>query len=199
MIRVFPVAAEGSPHFTDDFFVMRAGKRHGGIDIFADKGTPIVAVDDGALEFREDPLGGHAFYLHAPDGAVYYGAHLDAYEGQSPRNVVAGEVLGYVGQTGNAATTSPHLHFELHPSGGIAVDPFGQLSGLTPPSVTSSAGVLDVPPAPPMAPKEPPIAVVPGPVPPIPRSPARRRAGAGGIFAGVALGGMFALALSRGR
>lgn len=199
MIRVFPVAAEGHPHFTDDFFVMRAGKRHGGIDIFADKGTPIVAVDDGALEFREDPLGGHAFYLHASDGAVYYGAHLDAYEGPSPRNAVAGEVLGYVGQTGNASSTSPHLHFELHPSGGIGVDPFGQLSALTPPSVTSSAGVLDVPPAPPSPPKEEPIAVVPGPVPPIPPSPTRRRTGAGPLLALAGLGGMFAIAVSRGR
>lgn len=135
MIRVFPVSSSGAPHYGDDFGYVRPGasRGHGGIDIFAAEGTPILAVDDGSVEFREDPIGGHAFYLHAADGVVYYGAHLSAYEGQG-RAVRAGDVVGYVGQTGNARGTSPHLHFEAHPAGGAGVDPFAELAALLPPS-----------------------------------------------------------------
>jgi murein DD-endopeptidase MepM/ murein hydrolase activator NlpD len=202
MIRVFPVAAEGQPTFTDDFGVVRpTGRRHQGNDIFAAEGTPIVAVDDGALRFAEDPIGGHAFYLAADDGTVYYGAHLSAYEGTSPRRAVAGEVLGYVGHTGNAATTAPHLHFEVHPSGGVAVDPYRLLAGLTPPSVVSSLGatdqVLPVPPAP--SDPLPPIPA-PRPVPPISQASVRP-SGRGGGFAVVLamLAGALALAGVRRR
>lgn len=126
---MFPVASEGQPHYTDDFGVTgQTGKPHQGIDIFAASGTPILAVDDGALRFDEDPLGGHAFYLKAGDGTTYYGAHLSAYEGQAPRTVTAGDVIGYVGKTGNAASTTPHLHFEEHPgSAKAAVDPYKEL------------------------------------------------------------------------
>jgi hypothetical protein len=174
MIRVFPVAAEGDPHFTDDFGVVKpGGSPHNGNDIFATLGTPIVAVDDGALRFAEDPIGGHAFYLTSADRTTYYGAHLDSYEGDS-RRVAAGEVIGYVGKTGNAARTSPHLHFEVHPSGGAAVDPFALLSSLRAPSVTSSRGAVDdvLPPGP--GPGDlPSIAVVPGPVADIPRERSR--------------------------
>jgi murein DD-endopeptidase MepM/ murein hydrolase activator NlpD len=198
MIRVFPVAAEGHPTFTDDFGATRPGARkHQGNDIFADEGTAVVAVDDGSLRFVEDPIGGHAFYLTALDGTVYYGAHLWAYEGPTPRQVVAGEIIGYVGHTGNAAMTAPHLHFEVHPSGGVAVDPHRLLLPLTPPSVTSSLGAVDqVLPAPraPAAPL-PPIPVRPGPVPPIPH----RAEGSGGPLAllfAVLFGG-FALARAR--
>ena len=193
MIRVFPVASSGSPHYVDDFGVVnpaRGGGGHKGNDIFAELGTPIVAVDDGALRFAEDPIGGHAFYLAADDRTVYYGAHLSAYEGEA-RRVQAGEIVGYVGQSGNAASTSPHLHFEVHPSGGVAVDPFRLLSSLPPPEVLSSRGAVDqvLPPAAPGADPLPPIAVVPGPVPPIPRP---RSSGAGpvaffGLLGGVAL------------
>jgi murein DD-endopeptidase MepM/ murein hydrolase activator NlpD len=191
-IRVFPVGAEGSPHYTDDFAAIPAGKskRHGGVDIFAGEGTPVLAVDDGEVEFREDPIGGHAFYLHAVDRTVYYGAHLSAYEGAA-RSVLAGEVIGYVGQTGNAAHTSPHLHFEAHPAGGIGVDPFRELASLEP----AHAG--DVHPAPRPAP--PPgadlgdLAVVLGPVPPIPHLGAavdnlrRRRPGPVALLFGLGL------------
>ena len=190
MIRVFPVAAEGHPHFTDDFGAVRsAARKHQGNDIFADEGTPIVAVDDGALRFAEDPIGGHAFYLAAADRTVYYGAHLSAYEGTSPRHVQAGEVIGYVGNTGNASSTAPHLHFEVHPSGGVAVDPYRLIMGLEPPSVVSSAGAVDqVLPAPAAGEPLPPLAVVPGPVTPIPHassssSSSSRGRGVGVLFA----------------
>jgi hypothetical protein len=140
-IRVFPVDATGSPHFADDFGYVRPGatRGHQGIDIFAGAGTPVRAVDDGAVRFAEDPLGGHALYLTAQDGTVYYGAHLSGYEGAAPRPVVAGEVLGYVGTTGNAQGTSPHLHFEAHPAGGAAVDPYAELRAVAPQGATGTS------------------------------------------------------------
>jgi murein DD-endopeptidase MepM/ murein hydrolase activator NlpD len=197
-LRVFPVAATGAPHFVDDFGAVKPGakagaKKHQGVDIFADKGTPIFAPDDGAFEPREDPLGGHAFYLHAADG-VYYGAHLDGYEGDR-RSVAAGDVLGYVGQTGNAAATSPHLHFEWHPSGGVAVDPFRALSALTP----QTPGDVHVEPAPPVdVDPLPPLAVVPGRVPPIPHREIPARVARPGVAAvGFALGAGLAIAVAR--
>jgi murein DD-endopeptidase MepM/ murein hydrolase activator NlpD len=194
-IRVFPVAAEGRPHFADDF----DATKHLGIDIFADAGTPVVAVDDGTVRFADDPKGGQVFYLTTADGTVYYGAHLSAWEGASPRAAVAGEVLGYVGTTGNAAGTSAHLHFMVKPFGGVAVDPYRALSALTPPSVTSSLGATDQvlpPPAPGVDPL-PRIPSMPGPVPPIPRAPVAQR-GRGGLVLvfGLGLGGL-ALAASR--
>jgi hypothetical protein len=132
-LRVFPVAAEGGPHFSDDFGYTKPGSSHAhqGIDIFASQGAPVVAPDDGALKLTTDPVGGQVFYVTGSDGVVYYGAHLSAYEGSS-RTVAAGDVVGYVGTSGNASGTSPHLHFEMHPGGGPAVDPFGSLSALTP-------------------------------------------------------------------
>ena len=194
-IRVFPVAAEGRPHFADDF----NAAKHPGIDIFADAGTPVVAVDDGTVRFADDPKGGQVFYLTTTDGTVYYGAHLSAWEGTSPRAAVAGEVLGYVGTTGNAAGTSPHLHFMVKPSGGVAVDPYRALSALTPPSVTSSLGATDQV-LPPPAPSPDPLPRIPpmsGPVHPIPQAAAASRSRGGLVLLfGLGLGGL-ALASSR--
>jgi len=142
-LSVFPVAAEGGPHYSDDFGYVKPGapagsKGHQGIDIFATKGTPVLAPDAGECKLTTDPIGGQVFYVtSSSDDVVYYGAHLSAYEGSS-RTVAAGEVIGYVGNTGNAASTSPHLHFEMHPGGGAAVDPFATLQTLTPP--VSSSG-----------------------------------------------------------
>ena len=74
---------------------------------------------------RNGAIGGLAFYLHGTDGVTYYGAHLDALQ-VGPGNVKAGQVLGTVGNTGNARGGSPHLHFEVHP-GGKAVNPYPTL------------------------------------------------------------------------
>jgi murein DD-endopeptidase MepM/ murein hydrolase activator NlpD len=173
-VRIFPVAQEGDPRFVDDF----TSRKHDGIDIFATEGTPIVAVDDGALRFAEDDKGGHAFYLEAADRVTYYGAHLAYYEGLSPRYVQAGDVVGYVGKTGNAAATSPHLHFEVHPSGGVAVNPYPHLVNLSPPVVLSSAGARDQALPVTLSPDDalPPL-IAPAPVPDIPHE---RRGGRGG-------------------
>jgi len=84
-------------------------------------GTPVVAVVAGSVVMKTNTLGGNAIWLTGVDGRKYYYAHLSAWEGGS-RSVAAGEVIGYVGATGNASTN--HLHFEIHPGGGAAVNPY---------------------------------------------------------------------------
>lgn len=131
MLRIFPVAAPTS--FIDDFSEARSGGRtHEGNDLFAERGSPLIAVDDGQLRSGHDPLGGNIVNLYATDGARYYYAHLDAFaDGTSnappPRMVRAGDIVGFLGTTGNAASTPPHVHFEIHPGNGPAVNPFPAL------------------------------------------------------------------------
>lgn len=135
MIRVFPVAAPTT--ISNDFGSGRSGGRgHAGNDLFADPDAPLVAVDDGELRSGVDPLGGNILNLYSDDGARYYYAHLSWFalpDGQmtnappAPRRVRAGDVVGFLGRTGNAATTQHHLHFEEHPGRGAAIDPFPAL------------------------------------------------------------------------
>ena len=94
------------------------GKRkHTGIDIFAPRGTAVVAVKDGVITYIGDqPKGGLCLWLSTDNGASFYYAHLDRwapgmYEGME---VHSGDLLGYVGNTGNAKTTPPHLHFAIN-------------------------------------------------------------------------------------
>jgi len=122
----FPVA--GLASFTDDFGNFRAGPPvhgHQGNDLFAAFNTPVRAPFDGVVRFGEDPLGGMALYLTQPDGTYYYGCHLNAYAPDVPSGstVTQGRIIGLVGDTGDARGTSPHLHFEIHPAGGAAVNP----------------------------------------------------------------------------
>ena len=84
------------------------------------RGTPLVAVESGSVLFKTNTLGGNVIWLSGASGARYYYAHLSAWEGSS-RSVSQGEVIGYVGATGN--TTANHLHFEVHPNG-VAVNPY---------------------------------------------------------------------------
>jgi murein DD-endopeptidase MepM/ murein hydrolase activator NlpD len=130
-LRVFPVA--GPSHFSNDFGYVKPGGTvgHQGIDIFGAEGTPLVAVDDGEARYGSDPMGGNVVNLYAADGTRYYHAHLSAFERASVgtrRQVSAGDVIGYLGKTGNAAATSPHLHFEEHPNNGAAVSPYAALT-----------------------------------------------------------------------
>lgn len=97
------------------------GRRHEGVDMLAPTGIPIYAVVSGVVTFKQNRLGGNAVSLAGDNGNRYYYAHLSRYEGTS-RRVTQGEVIGYNGDTGNA-TGVPHLHFQVHPGGGVAVNP----------------------------------------------------------------------------
>lgn len=117
---------QGAVSFTDTWGAARSGGRsHQGVDMLAAPGTPTVAPVSGRLEHHSSDLGGLAWYVHGDDGTTYYGAHLSDFAGGSGAWVAAGTVIGYVGDSGNAAGT-PHLHFEIHPGGGAAVNPYPQ-------------------------------------------------------------------------
>jgi murein DD-endopeptidase MepM/ murein hydrolase activator NlpD len=119
---------DGFTVFTDDFGEERdGGTTHQGIDMAAVIGTPLVAVSDGDIVHDEDTAGGNGILLTDANGDVAYYAHLSRFEGDA-RHVAAGDVIGYVGVTG--ITTGPHLHFELRPRGGPAVDGYALLLGL---------------------------------------------------------------------
>jgi murein DD-endopeptidase MepM/ murein hydrolase activator NlpD len=124
-----PVKSNGGPvSATNGFGAPRpGGHSHEGDDIFAATGTPVVAPVSGVVRRVQGNIGGNAFYLAGDDGTTYYGAHMSSYAG-SPGRVSAGTVIGTVGQTGDASTTPPHLHFEIHPNGGAAVDPWPVVS-----------------------------------------------------------------------
>jgi murein DD-endopeptidase MepM/ murein hydrolase activator NlpD len=108
----------GPVTFTDTWGASRSGDRtHQGVDMFADEGTPVIAVAPGRVEHYNNSLGGRSYRLYADDGTFYYGAHLSAYANEGAGHVDAGTVIGYVGRTGNAAATPPHLHWEIHPGG----------------------------------------------------------------------------------
>ena len=92
------------------------GRRHQGIDVAAPRGTELYAVRGGEVEFKRSRLGGNSVWLRTDDGDRFFYAHLDGFEGES-RRVQAGELIGYVGSTGNAG--GPHLHFETHPAGNV--------------------------------------------------------------------------------
>lgn len=99
------------------------GRRHEGVDMIAPIGLPIYAVTSGQATFKQNRLGGNAVSLVGDNGNRYYYAHLDRYEGGS-RRVSTGELIGYNGDTGNARFSTPHLHFQVHPGGGRAVNPY---------------------------------------------------------------------------
>jgi len=134
-LRTFPVAG---PHsYSDDFGDPRPQGRHEGVDILSPMGTPVVAVADGTIlrmSRVESGRGGITIWLRDTDGNVTFYAHLsaiaDGLEEGSP--VAVGEQIGAVGNTGDARGGPTHLHFEIHPGDGAAIDPFGELSAVDP-------------------------------------------------------------------
>jgi len=121
---------QGPVSFTDTFGSPRGnGRTHKGNDLFSPRGTPLVAVTAGSVFFQSDPLGGNAAYVQGGDGNTYYYAHLSDYVGGA-RSVSAGELIGHVGNTGDASDAPPHLHFEIRPGGpnGRAIDPYPTLA-----------------------------------------------------------------------
>ena len=124
----FVCPVQGALAFTDSFGAPRAGgRRHQGIDIMSPMGTPTVAPVSGTVKDHPNSLGGLAWYVYGDDGNTYYGAHLSAYANGDAGHVQAGTVIGYVGNTGDASGGATHLHFEMHPNGGAAVDPYNIL------------------------------------------------------------------------
>lgn len=100
-------------------------RRHEGVDIFAPRGTPAVAAADGYItRTDETKLGGRVVWLADTQGQHLYYAHLDKQLVQPGQRVRAGDTLGLVGNTGNARTTAPHLHFGIYRAGRGAVDPW---------------------------------------------------------------------------
>lgn len=101
------------------------GRKHQGIDIFAKRGTPVLSSTEGlVLKVGTNRLGGLVVWVLGPGGQRHYYAHLDRYANvESGMRIEAGRVLGYVGNTGNAKGTPPHLHYGVYDIGG-AINPF---------------------------------------------------------------------------
>jgi hypothetical protein len=114
----FPVA--GRANFTDDWGNPRltpCPHWHQGTDIFAAFGTPVIATEPGVVNARgNDPAGGQSVWMTGDDKMSFYYAHLQRFSDVLPgQRVTAGTVLGYVGNTGDAAGGPPHLHYAVHP------------------------------------------------------------------------------------
>ncbi len=109
--------------FVNDFgYVKPSGSVHAGIDLFATRGAAFRAPTDGVAHQEQGPVGGYQIRFEGIDGVTWYGTHLDGYS-DVRGGVLAGTVLGYVGTTGNAAATSPHVHFEMIVDG-VAENPY---------------------------------------------------------------------------
>ena len=142
---IFPVAAATS--YQDDFGQPRAGGVHQGNDILAARKAPAVAVESGKIEFwTTSATAGCMLYLHGDSGTTYLYIHLNndltshndnrgkcvagvAYAPglKNGTHVKAGQLVGFVGDSGDANGIHPHLHFEVHPGGHGAVDPYAYL------------------------------------------------------------------------
>jgi len=131
----FPVPGIDPGRLHDDFHETRGGRVHEAIDIPAPRGAPVVAVDDGVVEklFTSVPGGLTVYEFDRAGVYCYYYAHLDGYaDGLSEgASVEKGDVIGYVGTTGNAVAGTPHLHFAIFKLGpekqwweGVAINPF---------------------------------------------------------------------------
>jgi murein DD-endopeptidase MepM/ murein hydrolase activator NlpD len=130
---ICPVA--GPSAFTDTWGAPRSGGRtHKGVDMMALRGTPLVAVADGVVEKSYGVLGGNIVWLYADHGVNYFYAHLDSYpEGMvHGQRVARGDVIGYVGDTGNPAPGAYHLHFGIYPGGVSAVNPYPTVARVCP-------------------------------------------------------------------
>ncbi len=121
----FPVG--GVANFTDDWLNPRftpVFHLHEGTDVFAPTGTPVRTPVDGVVRHSAGGAGGTAAYIRTVEGHEVYFAHLASYSDVKPgQSVKVGDVVGFVGSTGNAAGGAAHLHFEIHPKGKGPVNP----------------------------------------------------------------------------
>lgn len=120
------------------------GRKHEGIDIFARRGTPVLSSTEGIVtNVGTNRLGGLVVWVLGPGGQRHYYAHLDGYSDvQAGMRIEAGRVLGYVGNTGNAKNTPPHLHYGVYDTEG-AINPYPLLkadpSTVTAPTVAAES------------------------------------------------------------
>lgn len=175
VIRQFPV--QGQCWFADTWQAPRSGGRlHEGVDIIAKAGLSIYAVDDGTLskQFWDAPgsLAGNGWRLLRPDGTYFFYAHLSAFAPglKVGSSVKAGQIIGYVGMTGNAG--APHLHFEVHPKGGAPINPYPAVKATDACSVTAVPAQPGGPAPTPPATTAPPATAPPTTAPPATAPPA---------------------------
>ncbi|SDB87229.1 Peptidase family M23 [Acinetobacter marinus] len=126
-----PVQGVTHSQITDTWGAARsAGRKHQGVDIFAPRGTPVLASTHGIVSrLGTNNLGGNVVWVVGPDRSRHYYAHLDSYAAHIQEGdwVEAGEVLAYVGNSGNAKTTPPHLHYGIYLNGQGVVNPYPYL------------------------------------------------------------------------
>lgn len=125
---VLPVPVQGvTPRALRDTWggARSEGRKHEGIDIFARRGTPVLSSTEGIVtKVGSNRLGGKVVWVLGPGGQRHYYAHLDRYaDVAAGMCIAAGRVLGYVGNTGNAAATPPHLHYGVYDVSG-AINPY---------------------------------------------------------------------------
>lgn len=136
-----PVEDVAKREVADTWHAPRSGGRvHEGQDIFAPKGTRVLSATNGYVyRIGENNLGGQTVSVISSGGRVYYYAHLDAYAPglEVGDRVTTRSLLGFVGTTGNAQGTPPHLHFGVYTVGG-AINPLPLITDRTPPTVTTT-------------------------------------------------------------
>ena len=124
--RVCPI--DGPTSFVDTWGAARSGgRRHEGVDMISPRNTPLVAIESGKVKkLGNGGLGGVTVWIRGDDGDEYYYAHMEGWADglRAGKRVEVGELIGYVGNSGNARYTITHLHFEYHPGGGSAVNPY---------------------------------------------------------------------------
>jgi peptidoglycan LD-endopeptidase LytH len=144
----FPVEGRGNAAIQSLFGVGRDGGRraHHGIDIFAPRGTPVLAGTDGTVRsISPNELGGNVVWLRDERrGQTLYYAHLDRHHVSAGQRVRTGDTLGFVGNTGNARTTPPHLHFGIYRRPDGPIDPlrFVRINSDRPAALTSDTTQL---------------------------------------------------------
>jgi len=122
----FHCPVQGGAAFANTWGAPRSGgRRHKGVDMFNARNTPLVAVVDGTVRFSSNSLGGLSTHVYSDAGVTYYYTHLESHPSNisSGQRVSGGTIVGYLGNSGNARYTSPHLHFEIRP-GRVAVNPY---------------------------------------------------------------------------
>lgn len=147
-LLAFPIEGKSTVNIASFWGDPRDGdaRKHEGVDIFSPRGTPVVAASSGRVRrVGDNRLGGKVVWLsNSQLGHSQYYAHLDSQLVQSGQQVNTGDTLGLVGNTGNAITTAPHLHFGIYKSGRGAVDPFPFLQGRELPDEQDIADSLQV-------------------------------------------------------